>query len=529
LRIRIFRLLLRITGSVLSGVFLYLAFPEHDMGVLGWFGLVPLFLTIHNESKSYSFLLSLLTGIIFISGIFHWILAVSGYKLYHHSILVFYLALYFGFFGLVFRLIANRFGQTLAFLSAPFLWVSLEYVRSNLFFLALPWALLAHSQHQFSSMIQIVSITGTYGVSFLIVLVNSALAMNIITFLDRFGWQRLAIADMPRGREVSITTLTTIVLITFSITYGKTVLSKPNTGKSIKVSVLQGDIEQKKKRDHKYDNFIMQSYLDLSRKASVDFPALIVWPEAATPGFLLNNSLLLREITNLVKETRTHFLIGSSEHAKFFPDPKKRSRTGNTALHFSPEGKIQGQYLKIHLVPFVEYIPYAGHISWPHFIVPRGRTSGQIQGKEFTLFKIDGTKFGVAICWESLFPGLFRQFVNNGASFMLNISSEAWFGVSAFQYQFLAATKFRAVENRTSIARAGNFTISCFIDPYGRIIESFPENSMDKESFGKGHLTQKITTSNKKTFYTVYGDIFTYIALVITVFVIILALFKTKN
>jgi apolipoprotein N-acyltransferase len=112
---------------------------------------------------------------------------------------------------------------------------------------------------------------------------------------------------------------------------------------------------------------------------------------------------------------------------------------------------------------------------------------------------------------------------------MLNISSEAWFGVSAFQYQFLAATKFRAVENRTSIARAGNYSISCFIDPYGRILERFPENSRNKKNFGEGHLTHKITISEEKSFYTIHGDIFTYIVLALTILVIICAIFIVKK
>ena len=165
-------------------------------------------------------------------------------------------------------------------------------------------------------------------------------------------------------------------------------------------------------------------------------------------------------------------------------------------------------------------------IDWPNFIVPQGKTSWEFRGKEFTVFEMDGIKFGVSICWESLFPHLFRQFVKMGAGFMINISSEAWFGVSDFQYQFLAATQFRAVENRTSIARAGNYTVSCFIDPYGRIVESFPENMMDENSFGKGHLTHIVTTSSKRSFYTLYGDIFTVLVIAMTLLGIIFAFFK---
>jgi apolipoprotein N-acyltransferase len=528
LKINFSEFLLPIFASVSSGILLLLAFPIYNVWWLAWLGLVPLLIAIHEKGKMFGFLLSLTCGVFFTAGIFNWILAVSGYELYHHVILVFYLALYFGVFGLIFAFIAKRWGITPAFLTAPFLWVSLEYIKSNLSFLALPWALLAYSQHQVSSVIQIASLTGAYGVSFLIVLVNSTLTLNIIAYSGRRGWHRLSAGKIPSRGEIHVATFSTVAIIILSIVFGLMVLSKQNNIKDIKVSVLQGDIEQSKKWDHKYAQAIMKKYTDLSRGAAVDKPRLIVWPEAATPGFILKDMVYYKQITSLVKETKTYYLIGSSEYPKFPQASLKMGKGGNSAVFFSPDSKVIGQYFKIHLVPFVEYIPYDRYITWPRFIVRHGKTTWEIQGKEFTLFEIDGTRFGVSICWESLFPDLFREFLKQGAGFMLNISSEAWFGVSAFQYQFLAATKFRAVENRTAIARAGNYTISCFIDPYGRILEKFPVNSRNKKNFGQGHLTQKITISEEKTFYTIYGDIFTYIVLTVTVFLIIFTFFRVK-
>ena len=174
-------------APVLSGVLLVLAFPRYDFGWLAWVGLVPLFLVIHDKRPLSGFFLSMLGGIVFIAGIFDWIRVVNGYELYHHAILVLYLALYIGIFGLFFILISRWRGRSLAFLSAPFVWVSLEYLRSNFFFLALPWALLAHSQHEAATIIQIASITGAYGVSFLIVLVNSTLTLIVIALSTDSG------------------------------------------------------------------------------------------------------------------------------------------------------------------------------------------------------------------------------------------------------------------------------------------------------------------------------------------------------
>jgi len=516
-------------APVLSGALLVLAFPRNDFGWIAWVGLVPLLIVIHDKRPSGSFFLALLGGIVFIAGIFDWIRVVNGYELYHHAILVFYLALYIGIFGLVFSLISRRRGLALAFLLAPFVWVSLEYLRSNFFFLALPWALLAHSQHDAATIIQIASITGAYGISFLIVLVNSTLALIVLAISGRYGWFRVNRGNFPTNRAVSSVALVTVLLMVIAFAFGLTVLSRPKSGQNIRISVLQGDVEQSKKWDPDYADLIMNKYSDLSRLATADKPRLIVWPEAATPGLILKSMGFHQQTTKMIRETGCYYIIGSSEYPKFPKNHPRLGEVGNSALFFSPEGKVLGQYFKRRLVPFVEYIPYKNSFDWPSFIVQKEKISWEIIGKEFTLFEIDGIRFGVSICWESLFPHLFRQFVNRGAGFMLNISSEAWFGVSAFQYQFLAATKFRAVENRTSIARAGNYAISCFIDPYGRIIGKIPQNSDNNNSFGKGHLTQEVTFSSEKTFYTLYGDVFMFFVLGVNLLVVISLFFKSSK
>jgi apolipoprotein N-acyltransferase len=334
---------------------------------------------------------------------------------------------------------------------------------------------------------------------------------------------------LPTNKSVTFIALYTIFLMIVTFGIGLMVLSRPQGGREIRISVLQGDVEQSKKWDPEYAGPIMKKYGDLSRRAAADRPRLIVWPEAATPGLILKNMGFHQQTTKMIGETGCYYLIGSSEYPKFPKNHPRLGEVGNSALFFNPDGKVLGQYFKTRLVPFVEYIPYKNSFDWPSFIVPQGKTSWEIIGKEFSLFEIDGTRFGVSICWESLFPHLFRQFVNRGAGFMLNISSEAWFGVSAFQYQFLAATKFRAVENRTSIARAGNYAISCFIDPFGRILGMVPNNSEDNTSFGTGHLTQQVSFSSENTFYTSHGDVFMFFVLGVTLLVIISLFFKSST
>jgi apolipoprotein N-acyltransferase len=140
--------------------------------------------------------------------------------------------------------------------------------------------------------------------------------------------------------------------------------------------------------------------------------------------------------------------------------------------------------------------------------------------------ELDGAKFGTVICWEIVFPELFRQFVRDGANFMLNITNEGWFGEAAL-YQMLAISVFRAVENRVSVARAANTGISCFIDPFGKIITRVQNNNRDIRV--EGYITREIPLRRQGTFYTRHGDVFAYIALFITSIVIALTILKRKH
>jgi apolipoprotein N-acyltransferase len=430
--------------------------------------------------------------------------------------------LYTGIFGLIYGIVNKRWHTTAALFCAPFAWVSMEYARSHLSFLSLTFPVLGHSQYQSLQLIQAASITGAYGISFLIVMVNAAIAGLILAIVGKSKPSYYLICQLPSKRSVLFLFCSAVILLGLTLYYGWTVLSIPLTGKEIRVSVIQGNIDKEKKSDtRKYASFIMQQYTHLTIEALKDDPDLIVWPEAATPGLVLKNLPLQQELVFLIKNAGRHFLIGSSEYPKFSHEPFDKNKFGNTALFFSPSGRLLGQYLKMFLIPFGEYIPYENTFPWPEFIVPKENRARDIPGNEFTLFEIDGAKFGVVICSEGAFPDLFRRFVKVGASFMLNITNEGWFGESAL-YQKVAASVFRAVENRISLARATNTGISCFINPRGEVYARVKQEN--RETSVDGFLTRNLTISNEKTFYTRHGNIFAYVNLLTVMVMIVLSL-----
>jgi len=486
---------------------------------------VPLLSSISGRNVKQGFFQGFLCGMIFFALVFDWVFEVSGYTFLHHLLLFVYTGLYFGVFGLLFSLLCKRSGLTIALFAAPFIWVFLEYIRSNMGFMALPYAWLGYTQHAHPLVIQIASVAGAYGVSFLLAMVNSAVAAFVLSLLYRSinlnPWPNRPISN--RGL-VSIAG-TAAFLTIFTICYGIMVVSKPTMGKKLEVSIIQGNIEQAKKWDRSYRNYILERYEELSREASKDQPRLVIWPEAATPGFVLSDIALQKRVAGLVREMNTYFLIGSSEYPKFQKAPFEFDRFGNTALFFSPDGKVLGQYLKIRLLPFGEYLPYKETIPWSWIDVPN--VTSTMPGKEFTVFQCPTFRFSAPICWENIFPDLPRKFVKNGAQFIVNITNEAWFGRSVGPQHYVISSVFRAVENRVYVVRCANTGISCFIDPYGRIVGRVKDEN-NQDLFVRGVLTMTVVPMESRTVYTRYGDWLVWISGGVSLIFTIVAFLRRK-
>ena len=509
--------------SIISAVILGLAFPDHDIGWLAWIGFIPLLLAISGKNPTTGFFLSLICGMFFFNFSISWLMVVPGYKLLHQAILTPYMGMYFGIFGLAINLLAKRRSIGFAFVTAPFIWICLEYIRGNMGFMSLPWVFMAHSQYQYPWVIQIASITGTYGVSFVIIMVNAAAAYLLLAIIARKRALGSPSDQTPSIKRAISGLLITLLIMTSVLIYGFYSMRRPVSGKEIKVSVVQGNIEQSKKKDPAFSTYIMQTYSDLSRQADADDPDLIVWPEAATPGLILKRLDLMNQTVKLIREIKTCFLIGSSEFPKFEKQNTEKAKSANTALFFSPEGKVLDQYLKIRLLPFSEYVPYQNTIPWSFLMVPE--MSNHLAGSEYVILKGPGYRFGTTICWESIFPDLTRQFVKNGAQFMVNIANEVWFGTSAGPYQFLTMNIFRAVENRIYLIRCVNTGVSCIIDPYGRVVERVKDET-GKDLFVRGVLTRPITALGAGTFYTAFGDWFVWLSALIALLAVCLAVIK---
>ena len=492
--------------TILSALLLVLSFPRFDLGFLAWVSLVPLFLAISGKSLRYGFILSTVCGIFFITGMFDWILEVPDYLLVHHAMLALYLGCYFGIFGLTFNFFGRYCGVSTALFAAPFVWVLLEYVRSNLSFLALPWGLLGHSQYQQPSVIQIASLAGTYSISFLIVIVNSALTSLVSPLITKAGRLIPPSIEFPTVKAKWFLVCVAATCTTFSLLYGHLIISQPLKGKKISVALIQGNIEQDKKWDRKYAREIMQIYSDLTLGDTKGQPDLIIWPETATPGSMGLNPGLADELGTIAKKVSSYLLLGSAEHQKFHKSGDTDHTYFNSAFLVSPQAGIvkTQRYDKIRLFPFGEYLPFEEIIPWTFISVTD--SSHYTPGEDYTVFKLPGFRFGVTICWENLFPDMVRQFVRQGAQFIINITNEARFGKTAAPYQLVALNVFRSVENRIFVIRCANTGISCIIDPYGRIANRL-QGPSGEDIFVKGVLHGSVIPLAPMTIYTQYGEL----------------------
>lgn len=500
--------------AAVTGLLYPLCFPDFDLGALAWVVLLPLHLALAQPAPlRRSFQLGWMAGTLAFAGIMFWV--VTAMHLYGKVplaisiLLMLLLAIYLGLFLAVYALGWAWFRQHLpawTFLAAPSLWVTLEWLRTYLFS-GLPWALLGYSQYQWLPVIQMADVTGVYGLSFLVVLVNVAGVDLILWGLNRReGQQR------PWPALAGATAAMLVVLF-----YGHWRLSAGPEPRSISVGLVQANIDQAQKWDAAYRRATIDRYARLTGQASAGTD-LVIWPEAATPFLFEREREYKLEVMDLVRSRRVPLLFGSPA-LRYYPDG--RPYLLNSAYFLSQDGLPLGRYDKRHLVPFGEYIPL--HSSLLFFLDKLVEGIGDFEaGTQATVLPLpdretqvsDGraqakAAFGVVICYEVIFPNLVREFAANGADFMVTITNDAWFGKSAAAYQHFGMVVLRAVENRRAFARAANTGISGFIDPQGRILRASP-------IFEEAAFSGQIPLDRTLTFYTRYGDVFAYACAIIT-------------
>lgn len=493
--------------SLVSGVLLTLSFPGANLFPLAWVGLVPFLLSLYECPGKRAFKAGFLLGLVYFFGTVHWIYHslywYGGVPFIPSLVLILllsaYLSLYPALFAALYASAANK-SDIPSLVLAPVFWTTLEYLRSYVLS-GFPWSSIGYSQYLFLPVIQIADITGVYGVSFLVVAVNGALTDLLLYSRRRIKRPLASVLPVAGGFVL----LGGALLFTFS--YGAYRLYQNRPGHTVRIAVVQGNIEQDRKWDPAYQQAVVDVYRTLSFEAARHSPALIVWPETSVPFYFRTDKAWTEHLLSFQQQLDSYLLFGSIL--------KKNTEQGqgyaNSAILLDKYGNITYSYDKIHLVPFGEFVPLRGILT---LVDLTGAIGDFLPGESYTKAVTPFGSFGTLICYESIFPGLVRKFYARGGDFMVNITNDAWFGRTNGPAQHFSMSVLRAVENRKPVVRAANTGISGFIDSSGRIVKS-------TGLFQRTSLVHDLRTDSTLSPYAKYGDIFAYLCIVVSLLLLI--------
>jgi apolipoprotein N-acyltransferase len=508
-----------ITLAIASGILLVLGFPPFDLYPLAWVSIVPLMIALWEKKFKASFILGTITGFVYFIGTIYWVFNSMYYYGYVPAVLsllllialCLYLGAYVGIFSVFFNYLSRRSRIPNVFI-VPILWVTLEFVRTYAL-TGFPWSAIGYSQYKFLTLIQAADITGVYGISFLVT------SFNGLIFDVAVCWPKRS-SRMPLFARWPITISIALyaVIITSALAYGTWRLKTAESGREIKATVVQGNIEQGKKWDSRFKQEVIDTYMQLSINASTDKPDIIVWPESALPFIYGYEKELTEEFHAFQRELGSYLLFGSMTVKNI---DKGKPLLANSAVMVSPEGNVLPVYDKIHLVPYGEYVPLKS--IFPFIKKLTVGIGDFVHGEGPVIMETPFARIGNLICYEIIFPGLVRKFADKDADILVTITNDAWFGRTSAPYQHFSMAVFRAVENRVPVIRAANTGVSGFIDPMGKIrsksdifVKTVMKDEVKVGAFGK-------------SFYTRYGDLFTFLCIISSVLLIANTLHPEKR
>ncbi len=469
------------------------SFPPFDLGVLALVALLPLLMvTGRGSTARRDLLLGWLAGWCGSTAVVWWVINT----IVHYGglspilavpillLMTWGMGFFWGVFSWARGLVLRRRPGVPELLFTPALWVALEFARAHLPELAFPWALLGYTQYLHLPLIQHADLFGVWAVSWMVVAVNAALA-GLAAGGGRTG--------RPAARAVPILAVAALGVLAWR--YGSWRLQKVESGDPLRVAVVQGNIEQDVKWDPAYKRSTFDLYSSLTSQAVRAGARVVVWPETAAPFFYEQEPGYRREISDMASSNSAAILFGSPAVTGGGPERSLRNR----AYLVDGKGRLRGWYDKLHLVPFGEYVPWK---RWLFFVDKLVQAVGEFSpGEGPAVLEAEGARLGPLICYEVIFPELARKLVGQGASVLVNITNDAWFGRTAASRQHFSTLVFRAVENRRPVARAANTGISGFVDSRGRILEA-------SELFVRGVYLEELYPSEESTLYSRMGDVF---------------------
>ncbi len=463
---------LRALVAVAAGVLWALCFQRQPLSLASWFALAPLFFLLAGPKPTFYLWLH---GLVFWLVSVPWIattLEIFGQMPRAVAVLLLilaaaYLALYQAAFGWLAARIWRLEGWWARLALVPAAWVAVEWLRTYLAS-GFPWNLAAYSWIGVPGALPLAAWIGPYGVSFLVLFTSAAVALAI----ERRSWEPLAV-----GLALPLVLLPLVGRWSSRQARGES-LRALHAG--LPVRLIQPNIPVTPELDEKQAAVGYRRLIDLSL-ASCQPDTLLIWPESAAWPFLYGRDALLD--TDLRR-------LNASGCGVLFNSTKEKDGAYYNSAFLLKEGHEAGRYDKRHLVPFGEYVPLRGVFGWMDKLA---RNAGEYRKADrLTLLRWNEERLGLSICYEIVFPGEVAELARSGASALVTITNDAWYGDSSAPWQHLRAARFRAAENRRPLLRAALTGVSAVVAPDGSIVNQigvFKEGVISTRLSGETALT----------------------------------------
>lgn len=404
-----------------------------------------------------------------------------------------YLGLYHALFGFLIGVVARR-SRVLALCAAPLLWVAVELARARV--TSFPWDLLGYSQIDNGLLTRMAPWTGIYGLSFVLAAVGAAMAAWVVLRTRRSAL--VGVCGLLAAFVLQLAGLSHAAVVAGSQT---AVMLQPNLSVGPSEGPASGPL--------------LQEFAGLSL-AAAHSPALILWPESPAP-FQTNQPEFIAHMSALATQAQAPVIAGA---VGLDADASVRRgyRIYNSAAAFTPQAGYVARYSKIHLVPFGEFVPYANLFSFASGLTQAVGVFDRGTSRQGVV--ADGHRYGVFLCYESIFGDEVRSFVGNGAQVLVNLSDDGWYGDTSAPFQHINMARMRAMENRRWLLRDTNNGTTASIDPAGAVVETMPRHV-------RSAVAMHFSYRSDITFYTRYGDVFAYACTVLALLCVLGAAVRT--
>jgi apolipoprotein N-acyltransferase len=434
-------------------------------------------------------------GIAFFGLLLYWI-SIVGWAAW--IVLVVVETMFIALFGATWAVASRRNSLAVRLLAPPVLWVAFEYLRSRVPVGGFTWGQLAQSQHNVSWLLRFAGVAGGWGIAFVLVACNAALAVGLAE-VGRRRW----------GRAVSLTVASAALIALPGLTP-----AAHATGAPLKVAIVQGNVPEHFAGSVVGEQLqILRSHLALTRSIVAEHPDLVVWPESSVGFDPFRYAVARTAIARAARAVDAPMIVGGNEDID-------SAHYRVVAWFVSPTGSIEDTYVKTHLVPFGEYVPGRRFLSWLPLLAQIPQDA--VAAHDPKNFSVDGDQVSTVISYEGDFGSLVRQRIDLGGRLLVVATNTSTWRRSWASAQHVAMSQVRAAENGVWVVHAALSGISAFVDPAGRVVSSTP-------LWTAAALVHTVRFARSVTLYARMGDWLPFSCMALGVLVVVFGARKRRE